>query len=225
MANFLAAKCTEIRNWLAIGSEIYPDTVVTSWIRMADEQLSTQLRIKHMIQIDTATVVDDRVPLPKDWQEINFVRILPAGGVCRYQTRDEFYNPEFPNPPKTPYTTRKARYCISGNNLILGDVTSSPGLQVELTYYQNIPPLLNETSTDVNEVVIPGGQNNWINEFHPTLYTVKILHIASMYAIEDDRSPTWESQSLKMAMDLNQAHLISKASGSVLVQTRRKSFG
>ena len=219
MPDFLADKCNEIRQWLAIGAEIYPNAVVASWIRMAEEQLSTQLRVDHMIQIDNSIIIDSRTTLPQDWQQTDFVRLLPSGGVCRYQTRDEFYNPEFPNPPKPPYATRKARYCISGRYLIVGDIPSIDGLQIELTYYQNIPPLL-DTSFE-----LPAGQNNWINQFHPTLYTIKILHIASMYAIEDERSANWESQSLKMVMDLNQAHLVSKASGSVLVQTRRKTFG
>src|SRR5580765_1252463 len=105
MPGFLTDKCTEIRNWLAIGADVYPDAVVTSWIRMAEEYLSTALRVKHMIQIDTSLLVADRVPLPLDWQEIRLVR-LPTGGVCRYQTPDAYFNPEFPDAPDTDYPGR-----------------------------------------------------------------------------------------------------------------------
>ncbi len=37
MGTFLADKCNEIRGWLTLGVELYPDTVVVPWIRMAEE--------------------------------------------------------------------------------------------------------------------------------------------------------------------------------------------
>jgi len=212
MPGYLTDKCIEIRNWLALGDDVYPDPVVTGWIRMAEEYLSTVLRVKHMIQIDTAILTEDRVPLPRDWQEIRMMRILPGGGSCRYQTPDTFYNPEFPEDPATPYDTRRKRYTILGNYGIFGEVTASPGLRAEITYYQNIPPL-----TDEN--------NNWANFYHPIVYTLKILHIASLYAIEDERGGTWDKEVTRSVNDMNSAHKIDMASGSVLLQVRRKTFG
>jgi hypothetical protein len=212
MGTFLTDKCNEIRNWLAIGSDVYPDPVVTGWIRMAEEYLSTVLRVKHMIQIDTSTLIKDRVPLPLDWQEVRLVRRLDTDGVCRYQTPDAFFNPEFPDGPEPPYNTRNSRYCILGNYLFVGEVTSSPGLEVELTYYQNIPPLTDDV-------------NNWPNCFHPTVYTLKILHIASLYAIEDERGVTWDNEVSRAVNTMNAAHKVDMASGSVLMQVRKKTFG
>jgi hypothetical protein len=212
MGTYLTDKCTEIRNWLAIGSDVYPDPVVTGWIRMAEEQLSTALRVKHMIQIDTATLTVDRVPLPRDWLEIRLARLFPSKAVCRYQTPDAFFNSEFPEAPEAPYPGQKKRYTILGNYLFVGEVTPTPGLEVELTYYQNIPPLTDDS-------------NNWINTYHPTVYTVKILHIASMYAIEDERGATWEAEVTKNIGVMNQAHKIDMASGSVLMPVRKKTFG
>lgn len=211
MGTFLTDKCAEIRNWFAIGADVYPDSVVTGWIRMAEEYLSVGLRVKHMVQIDTATIANDRVALPLDWQEVRLVRTAPDGGVLRYQTPDTFFNPEFSNPPTPPYTTRFRRYCILGNYIIVGSEVSS-GTTVELTYYQNIPPLTNDA-------------NNWANFYHPTVYTLKILHIASLYAIEDQRSPVWDQEVTRMVNAMNAQHKIDMASGSVLVQVRRKTFG
>lgn len=211
MATFLTDKCQEIRNWLAIGADVYPDAVITGWIRMAEEYLSTALRVKHMVQIDTSNLISGRVPLPLDWQEIRLVRRLDSGGVCRYNTPDDFYNPEFPDDPAEPYSTRSSRYTILGNYLLIGD-TSSSGLSVELTYYQNIPPLTNEA-------------NNWVNVYSPTVYTLKILHIASMYSIEDQRNQVWDAEVVRLVNGMNAQHKIDMASGSVLVQVRRKSFG
>jgi hypothetical protein len=211
MATFLTEKCEEIRNWLAIGADVYPDLVVTRWIRMAEEQLSTVLRVKHMLQIDESNLINDRVPLPLDWQEIRLVR-WPDGGVIRYQTPDAFFNPEYDDPPHSDATGKYRRYTILGNYIVVGGVSSDSGTTVELTYYQNIPPLTNET-------------NNWINSYHSTVYTVKILHIASMYSIEDERGPMWDKEVVRTVNDMNNAHKVDMASGSVLMQTRRKTFG
>jgi len=211
MATYLTDKCNEIRNWFAIGEDVYPDPIVTSWIRMAEEYLSSALRVKHMVQVDHSTLVDERVPLPKDWQEIRLVRLLPNQGVCRYQTPDAFYNPEYPDPPFTPYTGKERKYTILGNFLVMGEVTPA-GLEVELTYYQDIPPLTNDN-------------NNWINFYHPTIFTLKILHIAALYAIEDERAPVWNQEVVQMISTMNLRHQMDKHSGSVLNQTRRKSFG
>ena len=211
MATYLTDKCNEIRKWLALGEDVYPNEVVIGWIRMAEEQLSTVLRVKHMVQIDTSNLITDRIPLPLDWQEIRLVR-LPGGGVCRYQTLDAFFNPEFDDPPEPPYPGQYSRYCILGNYIVVGNVDVTAGTQVELTYYQNIPPLMEDV-------------NNWINYYHPTVYTLKILHMASMYAIEDERGPMWDKEIVRLVNDMNNAHRVDMASGSVLMPVRKKSFG
>jgi hypothetical protein len=164
-----------------------------------------------MVQIDTADILTDRVALPLDWQEIRLVR-WPSGGVIRYQTLDGFFNPEYPDEPMVPYKGRVSRYCILGNFLILGDINPSNPTEVELTYYQNIPPLTDD-------------DNNWLNAYHPTIFTLKVLHIASMYAIEDDRGPMWDKEVVRTVNDMNNAHKVDQASGSVLMPVRRKTFG
>jgi hypothetical protein len=222
MAGFLTSKCDEIRRWLAIGSDVYPDSVVTSWIRMAEEYLSTALRVKHMIQIDRSAITQDRTALPHDWQEIRLIRTFPDRGVVRYITPDEFFNPEFKDPPKAPYPYKDRRYTILGNYIIFGGVAPAPFgdepptitnvLEVEMTYYQSIPPLTEDN-------------NNWINCMHPIIYTLKILHIAAMYTINDDRAPVWDTEVVRLVNGMNAQHKIDMASGSVLMQVRRKSFG
>ena len=212
MGTFLTDKCEEIRKWLAIGVDVYPDPVVNLWIRMAEEYLSTALRVKHMVQVDTSMLNLGRATLPLDWQEIRLARTLPDGGLLRYQTLDNFFNPEFDDPPAPPYDTRHRRYTILGNYLLVGDAGPDNVLQVELAYYQNIPPL-----TDA--------ANNWINVYGQTVYTLKILHVASMYAIEDDRGPMWDQEVVRMVNGMNAQHKIDQASGSVLMPVRKKSFG
>jgi hypothetical protein len=214
MGTFLTDKCREIRSWLAIGEEVYPDIVIIGWIRMAEEYLSTALRVKHMVQIDTQLLTYGRVPLPLDWQEIRLVRFPSIdGGVCRYNTPDAFFNPEFPDGAGSGGDNpgMYKRYTILGNFIIIGGIEAT-GIDVELTYYQSIQPLTNDL-------------NNWVNCYNSTVYTLKILHIASLYAIEDQRGPVWDQEVTRMVNGMNAQHKIDMASGSVLVQTRRKSFG
>jgi hypothetical protein len=212
MPTFLDDKCDEIRRWFAIGEDVYPDSVVTGWIRMAEEYLSVALRVKYMIQIDTLVIKDARVPLPLDWQETRLVRALPSGGVYRYQTADEFFNTEYPNDPQAPYASRQKKYTVLGVYLFVGNVDCTDGTKIEMTYYQSIPPLTNDL-------------NNWANIYHPTVYTLKILHMAALYAIEDQRAPMWDTEVVRLVNGMNAQHKIDQASGSVLMQVRRKTFG
>jgi hypothetical protein len=99
-----------------------------------------------------------------------------------------------------------------GNFLYIGDYSPIPGVKVELSYYQSIPSLTEDV-------------NNWPNVYHPTVFTLKILHIASMYAIEDDRGPMWDKEVVRTVNDMNNAHKVDQASGSVLMPVRKKSFG
>src|SRR5262245_27131088 len=97
--------CITIRQWLAIGEDVYPDAIVTSWVRMAEEWLSENMRVKHMVQIDWSDVVEGRVLLPSDWQQLDTVRFRD-GSSLTYSPRNEFYNPDY---------CLKGRYTIVGN--------------------------------------------------------------------------------------------------------------
>jgi hypothetical protein len=57
------------------------------------------------------------------------------------------------------------------------------------------------------------------------VYTLKILHIASLYAIEDERGVTWDNEVSRAVNTMNAAHKVDMASGSVLMQVRKKTFG
>ena len=202
----IADFCNTIRSWLGIGADVYPDDIVASWVHMAENELSKKLRIKDMVQIDVGTLIQDRYLLPGDWRQLDFVRVV-GGKPLRYAPRDDFYNPDFVADQKNCYT-------IIGNYIIVGGVDPSVGTQVELSYYQNIPPL----GTDPTYMML---------HYTATL-TLKTLHIASMYAIEDERGPMWEGQVDDLISTLNLEHQLAKASGSRLTSRpaqRKRSFG
>lgn len=197
-------QCDVIRGWLNLGDAVYPDSVVTSWIRMAEEKLSSELRIADMIQIDTGTLIDQRYQLPPDWREMDFVRHV-QGRPLRYTPRDDFYNPD------EPYKSdQKKCYTIIGRYIVTG-LGDSSGPDVEISYYGDIPPL--------------GDVNTWLQNRYPTLFTFTTLNIASLYSIDDDRQPTWKAESDSQIASLNSEHRNAKASGSRLTVRHRRSFG
>jgi len=195
--------CNTIRAWLGLGIDVYPDEVVTSWVRMSESFLSGVLRVKEMVQIDTGVIVEERYLLPSDWREMIFVRVI-GGRALRYLPKDNFYNSDFASDQDNCYT-------MSGNYIMVGPNTAD-GTTVEITYYQDIPPL--------------GNDPNWLITRHPTLFTLHVLSIASMYSIEDERGTNWGSQVVSMIGAANNEHLTTKASGSLLTRRHmKKGFG
>jgi hypothetical protein len=190
-----------VRSWLALDAEIYPDDVVTNWIRMAEEYLSEVLRSRHMVQIDHQSLSEGRIILPADWLQLDTVRFYPQGKPLTYSPRHEFYEPQY---------DVCDRYTIVGNYIIIGKVDSSTTADVEISYYQYIPPLGDETT--------------WLYKYNPRLFTLCVLWHASAYAIEDQRTVVWQGAVESMVETLNGSSRIAKASGSILV-SKRKSFG
>lgn len=201
----IADFCNVIRGWLNLGSEVYPDDVVTSWVRMVEGDLSVRLRCKDMIEISTATIEDTRGILPPDWRELDFVR--PVGGKPRrYVPRDDFYNTDEPFA-----SDQKNCYTIIGNFLVIGGVSETAPVQVEVAYYQSIPPL--------------GEDPTWLYTLYYQLLLMATLNVGSMYSIEDERSSLWKTESDRLVDDINREHMNSKASGSRLTARNRRSFG
>jgi len=201
----LSDHCDVVRKWLDYGPDEYDDTLVTSWTRMAEQTLSINLRCKHMIQIDTGLVSTSRVPLPSDWLELDFVRIVD-GSPLKFRSRTEFYTP--PDPPDPNYNAK--HYTLSGNLLMVGG-NIADGRSVEITYFQEIPPL--------------GDEPNWLMEHYSGLYVFSTLTAAALYGIENDQAAVWEDKASAIVSSLNGEYLKSKASGSNLAMPRRKGFG
>ena len=199
----LSDQCETIRGWLNLGSDVYPDSVVTSWIRMAEETLSKRLRCKDMVKIVTGTLIESRYLLPPDWRESDFTRVV-GGSPLRYTPRDDFYNPEEPFK-----SDQKNCYTLIGNYIAVASILPN-GTVIELAYFQDVPPLDSAT---------------WLSVKYPTLFLMAALTMAAMYAIEDTRKPLWEGETTKLIDEINEEYMRSKASGSRLTTRHRRSFG
>jgi hypothetical protein len=200
----LAQLISDVRGWIAIDPEVYPDSVVTSWVKFAIEYLSEELRVRQMIQLDWTNTVDGRLILPRDWLELDTVRFYPVGKPMVYAPRNEFYVPQY---------DINNRYTIVGNYILIGKKIGPEGVDMEISYYQRIPML-----TDDPDNV------SWIWTDNSRLLTLCVLWHAAAYAIEDERVGGWQQSVVDMVNTMNMAHQTGKSSGSILV-ARRRSFG
>jgi hypothetical protein len=174
---------------------------------MGEELLSETLRCKHMIQIDTGLVTQTRVLLPLDWLDLDFVRIVD-GKPLRFRSRDEFYDNVQADP-----NYNVGRYTITGNFLIVGGpIDAIEGKNVELSYYQTIPPL--------------GDQINWLMKYYSRLYVSATMSVASAYTEGgEQQAMMWQKAVDEFVNAINDTHQKSKSSGSKLNLPRRKGFG
>lgn len=182
--------------------EVHTDTLLISWLRMGEEKLSAELRIRDMIQIDTATLTSSRTRMPPDFRSMDFLRIL-GGKPIRYKTRDDFYENE------DDMTTQD--YTESGQFLIVGgEISESAPLSVELHYFGDVEQL-----TADNE--------SWVSRRFPRLLTAVTMEVASLGMIEDEAVGKWEKQADDLISQMNADYKMSIAAGSKLV-VKRRSF-
>lgn len=197
----LTDHCDTIRAWLNFE---YPNELIISWTRMAEELLSASLRCKHMIAIDTAHVNERRVLLPGDWLALDFVHIVD-GRPLLFRSRDEFYSN-----PNNLVNKNEGYYTLTGNYMIVGG-NIEDGKAIEISYYETIPPL--------------GDTPNWLMHYYSRLYVSATLSVASAYSLEDERAVTWQAAMQSFVDMINEEHAKSKASGSKIVMPKRKGFG
>ncbi|QIG66104.1 virion structural protein [Ochrobactrum phage vB_OspP_OH] len=199
----LTAHKEEIKKWM--NRTDYTDANLVQFTRLGEERLNQSLRIKDMIQIDTAFIEEDnrRVLLPSDWQELDFVQDLEIGPI-EFIDRTEFYRRKPEN--------CKGYYTISGNYVIFGGpINSVSGNEIELHYYGNVPPL--------------GDNPTWLYTLYPSLQLWSSLVFANLFGFDNEASTTYAGL-LKGAIDTaNELHLKSKASGSRLHRKRPRSYG
>ena len=202
--------CNSVRGWLAFE---YADPLVLSWVKMAEEWLSENLRCKEMIAIDEGLMSQWRVKLPSDWQELDYVREFRydnAGTVVGhnrpllFKSRDQFFSDPGSN---------SGFYTITGNFITLDDgQTGQSPRALEISYYQDIPTL--------------GDDPNWLYTRYRRLYIAATLSIATSYSIEDARGAAWQASAQEFIDKINTNHQLSRFSGSKLIRPRRnKGFG
>lgn len=200
----------------------WPDALVTSFVRMAEQKLNAELRVDRMIEFYEALVISGCAPLPDDWLElvsdvgvqiqnpaIQFVNGQIGFSPLRYMARDPFF---------ALYDTRrgwtKRYYTLQGRQIYFGGYPDDvDGRQVKITYYGEVP-------------LFSDAQSSWVYTKYPNLYLFAALMHADLHAVgEEQTAANCKSLAEDMIGKLNAEHLRAKASGSRVTRSRIRSFG
>jgi hypothetical protein len=192
---------SSLRGWTNfLDEEVFTDALLTSFLRMGEEYLSQNLRCNDMLQIDTATVVVDRVTLPPDFQKMDFCRIV-GGAELRYKPRAQFYSME----NTAGYFTTSGLYLIVG-----GPPSPTSAKEVELHYFGDVPPLT--------------GAANWVSTRYLNLLTSSAMVWASAKMEDSEQKSQWLNDLITNINSVNENYMTSTGSGSRLSR-RIGSFG
>jgi len=197
LTEFLAA----LRGWTNfLDADVFSDAMLTSFLRMGEEDISRELRCGDMLQIDTAVIIHNRVNLPTDYRAMDFVRII-GGKELRYKPRPEFYD----------LKSTEGFFTTSGNFLMVGgNPTAIDAKNVELHYFGDIPPLT--------------GAANWVSTRYLSILTAATMVWASTKMEDPEAKMQWQDTSTRGINALNDEYRKSIGAGSRL---RRyvKGFG
>jgi hypothetical protein len=213
MTNWLSNQITITKDW--IDNPDLSNTLITSWVRMLEERLNNELRVKEMIKVAQVEFVDQCSMLPNDWLEFTYVRYVD-GLPLHYITPDEYSalsgdTTTSPRPAKPSYT-------IIGSTVFLWPaVDATNGVMIEIGYYAEVPPLIDGTTADQDF-------DYKLIQKHPKLYTYGTLANSAMYLTEDERAPGWDAQTTALIQAMNNAAGTAKNSGSPL-RPKMRSFG
>jgi hypothetical protein len=205
--------------------EDWSDTLVTSFIRMAEQKFNQELRISRMIQSDDGTVVSRCAGLPDDWLEMSLVSLnvpppsngnggsdwwppaAPSGWLpIRYKARDEFF--------QLPDKWAQNYYTIEGRQIYFGGTPDTVnGTTYRISYYGEVP-------------VFSDTQDSWIYTKYPSLYLSAAMMHAFMHAVGEEQQAQVSKQLTEDGIQkLNDEWRLAKASGSRLTRSRHRSFG
>lgn len=195
----LAEFITLIRGYTGFADvEVQTDAYLTAFVRQMERRVSTELRVGEMIQIDTATPLNNRFEVPVDWLENDFVRGYD-GKPLNYKARNEFYN----------LVDGAKYYTMTGRHIVIGGDLDATGT-IELSYFGDIPTL---TEVDAS---------SWLVE----KFLEVAVRGTMMFASEamTDNSTDWGGKFAASISMMNSAYQKSLGKGGSLSR-RTGSFG
>ena len=186
-------------------------TLLTSFVRDAEQKFNAELRVDRMINTSTNTVTCRCATLPDDWLEMDFVSISNSNAAngwlpIRYKSRDEFFN--------LVDNWAYGYYTIEGRVITFGGAPDAiEGIPYQISYYGEVPVFAD---------TVP----SWIYTKYPSLYRYAALIHADLHAVgEEQNAANMKQLAEDMIQKLNADHQRAKASGSRLKRTRVRSFG
>jgi hypothetical protein len=189
-----------IREWAARPD--WSDALVLSFIRTAEAQIARRLRVKEMMEIADGLVDSNRVKLPVDWKELDYVRVN-NGLPLHYQARDDFFSDK---------GDRSRKYTIVGNYIMFGaTIDAINGFPVEISYYKDVPPFVDDPT--------------WLSLHYYDIYLQKCLSVGYLYGVEVEKSVAISNVVDGFIDAANDEHINSRNSGSVLRRRGTRRIG
>jgi hypothetical protein len=186
-------------------------TLVTSFVRMAEQKFNAELRVDRMICNAQNTVTQRCATLPDNWLAMDLVQVenpsVPSGfAPIRYMARDEFF--------KLPDKWAVRYYTIEGRTIFFGGTPDDiEGLGYQIAYFGEVP-------------VFSDTQQSWLYTKYPSLYLHAALMHSALHAVGEEQSAGNMKQLTEDEIQkLNALYLRSKASGSRVTRPRGRSFG
>lgn len=201
--------CTTIAEWA--NRQDWSPTLVTSFVRMAEQKFNAELRVNRMINFSQNVVTMRCSTLPDDWLAMDLVQTenpsVPSGfAPIRYIARDEFF--------KLPDKWACRYYTIEGRTIFFGGTPDEiEGIGFNIAYYGEVP-------------VLSDTQQSWIYTKYPSLYLHAALMHAGLHAVGEEQSAgNYKQLTEDEIQKLNALDLRAKASGSRVTRPRGRSFG
>ena len=252
VAQFVTDFMTSLREWT--DDQDLSDTMLLSWIAMAEERFNNELRAREMVQIRGIMLADQCVPLPADFLELISVRYLDGGLPLRYISPDEFWRVRsasefYLSGPQTTAIT----YLDPMTGQPLGPLPRQPAFidypgrsGPELPLARNVYTLMGHTlfvhptvvtpseDVDPTEVQIAyygrvypiatATEPTPLFSRAPKLYTFGALAQSAPYLVEDQRSQVWDSNVTALIKNMNDNAHTSRVVGSPIT-IQVRSFG
>lgn len=179
------------------------DALVTSWIRVAEQEMSKHMRVADQILVVVETVNANRFTRPADWVETDYIH-TDGGKSLRYKPRDIFYQTD---------EATSGFYTTSGNYIILGGDVSA-GVDVEMYYFAAVPAL-GETAL-------------WTTTKYLRVFLDLCLAEAAEWTVDDQRAGAFRSRAMQAIQKANEDYKAAHVSGSFLTRgptRKRRGFG
>jgi hypothetical protein len=210
---------TQIAEWA--NREDWSDSLITSFIRMAEQKFNAELLVDRMMKVAIDTVDHSCANLPDDWIKADFMLIqtlsAPQGWTpIEYQPSEKFFRL-----PDTLHSSTNVKfistfgyYTIRARTIYFGGpIDALNGTSFRMHYYSEVP-IFSDT--------VP----SWIYTKYPSLYLFAAMMHADLHAVgEEDKAGGLKMLVEDQIQKLNAQHLLAKASGSRLHRGHTRSFG
>ena len=157
-------------------------------LALAEDRMSRIMRNREMTATVDIIIVDGQeyYDLPSDFAGLRDIKVIPTTGsptTLQYITPEQANN-VIKNSGTTTY------YNISANKLRIVNVLSGEGV-IELLYYQRVPPLTDNQST------------NWILKHHGDIYKTAMMAEVEIFVKNDPRAVAFSQQLQAMFDELD----------------------